>query len=84
MPEPDPDGIAPGENWPKGVLVQQWFCGNKRHRLARARRILENARWGEWSCRECREPVPMFRRADAVFCREACRKSAARRRKRHG
>lgn len=81
MPEPDPCGIEPAENWPRGVLVYHFACGNKRHRNARAKRILANARWGEWSCRECGEPVPFTRRADAIYCREACRKLAARRRR---
>ena len=81
MPEPDPNGVEPGDNWPRNVLFYQWPCGNKRHRAARARRILKNARWGEWSCHYCHEPVPMFRRADVVYCREGCRKRAARARK---
>jgi hypothetical protein len=81
MPEPDPHGIEPAENWPRGVLVSHFLCGNRRHRKARAQRILQNARWGEWSCRECGEPVPFSRRADARYCREACRKKAARQRK---
>jgi hypothetical protein len=81
MPEPDPNGIEEGENWPRGVLVYQWPCGNRKHRQARALRILKNARWGEWSCWECGEPVPFSRRADAVYCREACRKKAQRRRR---
>ena len=81
MPEPDPNGIAEGDNWPRGVLVEQWGCGNKRHRMARAISILRNARWGEWSCRECSEAVPFTRRADAVYCREGCRKKAQRRRR---
>lgn len=84
MPEPDPCGIDPGENWPRGVLVYKWPCGNWKHRKARAQRILRNARWGEWACTFCEEPVPMFRRADAVYCCEGCRKRAARRRRATG
>ncbi len=81
MPEPDPHGIEEGDNWPRNVLCYIWLCGNKRHRKARAQRILRNAFWGEWSCRECGEPVPFSRRADAKYCREACRKRAQRRRR---
>lgn len=81
MPEPDPHGIEEAENWPRGVLVYHWACGNKKHRNARAAHILRNARWGEWSCRECGEPIPFTRRADAMFCREVCRKKAQRRRR---
>lgn len=81
MSEPEPRGIEPGDNWPRTVLVHLWPCGHKRHRKARARRVLKNARWGEWTCRQCLDPVPFTRRADAVYCRERCRKRAARSRK---
>lgn len=81
MPEPDPHGVEEGHNWPKSVLAYYWPTGNKRHRMARAQRILRNARWGEWACHECGDPVPFSRRADARFCREACRKRAARQRR---
>ena len=83
MAEPDPSGVEPGESWPNSVLFYTWPCGNKRNRKARAQRIMQNARrgGGEWSCRECGDPVPFTRRADAVFCREGCRKKAARRRR---
>ena len=39
---------------------------------------LRRLRCDGWTCPECGEPVPMFRRADADYCREACRKRAAR------
>lgn len=81
MPAPDPHGISEGENWPRDVLVEQWGCGNQRHRKACALRILGNARWGEWTCRECGDPVPFTRRADAIYCREGCRKAAQRMRR---
>ncbi len=77
MPAPDPDGIEPGEYWPRNILAYHYFCGNRRHRDDRARRILENARWGEWSCRYCGDPVPLWRRADAVYCTTGCRRGAA-------
>lgn len=82
MPELDPHGIEPSHNWPRGVLVYGWPCQNMRHRNDRAQRILRNARWGEWACSECGDPVPFSRRADAKYCREACRKKAARKRRR--
>lgn len=81
MPEPDPHGVEPGDSGPLSLYVYHFFCGNVRHRNARAQRILYNLRWGGWRCPECRGYVPMFRRADAIFCRESCRKKAARRRK---
>jgi hypothetical protein len=47
----------------------------------RAKRILRNLQWGGWLCQWCREPVPLWRRADARFCCEGCRKRAARQRR---
>jgi len=81
MSELDPHGIEPGENWPHSVLVYGWPCQNRKHRKLRAARILRNARWGEWSCWQCGLPVPFTKRADATYCRESCRKKAARRRR---
>lgn len=81
MPAPDPYGVEPGHRWPRDLLVYHAPSGNKRHRSERARRILNNARWGEWTCHECGDPVPFARRADAIYCREACRKRSARRRR---
>lgn len=54
---------------------------NRGSRKRRAIRILRNYMRG-WHCRACGEEMPAERRADAVFCREACRKAAARRRAR--
>ena len=34
-----------------------------------------------WACRQCCAPIPMYRRADARYCCEGCRKLAARRRR---
>ena len=81
MPEPDPHGVEPNENWPRGMLVYKWACGNWKHRQERARRIMWNARHGEWLCRWCGELMPLWRRADAVYCCEGCRKRAGRARR---
>ncbi len=81
MPEPDPHGVEPGNNGPLSLSVSFFFCQNKKNRLARAKRILRNMHWGDWCCPECGGYVPLSRRADAVYCREACRKRAARQRR---
>ncbi len=91
MPAPDPFGISyeeTADGRPR-VLAEVWpssglFAGNPRHRSARAKRILRNLNWGGWCCLECGDHVPLYRRADAVYCREACRKKAARHRKAGG
>lgn len=52
--------------------------GNRRHRLARMRAVTERLRWGGWKCSRCGEPVPLYKRADAEYCSEGCRRADAR------
>lgn len=86
MPAPDPfavyleegpDGrpVVVWEVWPsKGAFAQ----GNRRHRMNRGKSIRQNLRFGGWACRWCDDPVPLWRRADARYCCESCRKRAKR------
>lgn len=88
MPGPDPFGLEYDET-PDGrpiVIAEVWtgrapFSGCKRTRLARARAVLARIRCNGWTCPECRDYVPIWRRADAVFCSTGCRKRAARNRR---
>ena len=88
MPGPDPDGVYIDEGEDGINLVMAFRTdanilrkgGNMRHRYDRARRIAIRLRWG-WNCLQCREPVPIYRRADACYCTEGCRKLAARQRR---
>ena len=83
MPAPDPHGVSIGWGWPDSITVDMelWGCGNRRTRKRRAVAILGNLRHGGWCCRWCTEPVPLFRRADAVYCSAGCRKRHARARR---
>jgi len=83
MPAPDPDGLSV-EYFEDGrftVTAEVWPYGNRRHRIARLKAVSKNIRWGNWSCRGCGDLVPLYRRADARYCCEACRKRAARARR---
>ena len=88
MPAPDPHGLIYDETQggqPR-VVAELWassafFAGNPRHRKARAQRVLGNLQAGGWCCPWCGDFVPIYRRADAVYCREACRKRAAKARR---
>ena len=79
MPAPDPFGIEASPESETVVLFHSWLCGNQKHRKARALRIARKlaAPFG-WTCPACGDPVPLTRRADAIYCREACRKRAKR------
>lgn len=88
MPGPDPFALTYNET-PDGrpIVTAEtdptsgpFATGNRRHRLARMRAVLRNLTANGWTCPECGDPVPIWRRADAVYCREACRKRARRKR----
>lgn len=84
MPSPDPKGVT-RSNAPSGmvsVLVDTYLAGNRKARMARAMQILSYLEAGGWQCRWCGDQVPFYRRADARFCCEGCRKRAARLRRR--
>lgn len=87
MPGPDPNGLTYGETatgqpmvsaeiW--GARNRPFWEGNPKHRLARAKAVLARLRLDGWTCHQCGDPIPMFRRADARYCSEGCRKRAAR------
>ena len=68
MPAPDPHAIERGESKPGRICVTFRPCylgQGKTHRKARAISILRNLHAGDWTCPQCREPVPLYRRADA-------------------
>lgn len=52
-----------------------------RHRKMRAIRIARRYHLGDWYCRWCGEDLHFDKRVDAQYCREACRKAAARHRR---
>lgn len=87
MPAPDPHGLTyhetasgkpciTAEIW--GSRNRPFWEGNPKHRNARAAAVLKRLCIDGWACRECRNPVPLYRRADARYCCERCRKRAAR------
>ncbi len=80
MPAPDPHGLYIEEYDDGGfsIICELWWHGNRANRIRRMRSIADNIRWGGWLCAHCRKPIPIFRRSDALYCRERCRKAAAR------
>jgi len=64
------------------VSFQSYFrTGNNGNRKARAVAILKRLAQGKWFCRWCGDDLPDHLRADAIYCRESCRKRAARSRR---
>lgn len=84
MPGPDPHSLWIDEYDPRRPCVsfQPYFwTGNAGNRRARTLAILRRLKLGDWFCRWCGETLPDYVRADALYCREGCRKAAARRRR---
>lgn len=83
MPGPDPSGLdynkAPDGRW--RVTAEVWpqsglFASNRKHRIARLRTVVRNLERGGWLCSWCLDPVPIWRRADARYCCQGCKRSA--------
>ena len=83
MPGPDPDAIElDTEGTRKLVHFHRYFwTGNTGNRETRAKEILRRAMAGDWVCNWCGDELPIWRRADAQYCCEGCRKKAARARR---
>ena len=83
MPAPDPQGLDIDER-PDGsftITAEVWRYGNRKHRLARMIAVSHRIKADGWLCPWCREPVPLYRRANSRYCGEGCRARAARSRK---
>lgn len=84
MPGPDPHAFWIDDDDPARPVVsfQNYFWTNNRgNRKARAIAILGRLRWRDWVCLWCGETLPDYKRADARYCSEGCRKAAARARR---
>lgn len=81
MPGPDPNGVTIERRDRARVMVDTFMVGGRANRMARAKGILRNLAVNGWSCRWCCAAVPEFRRADARYCCEGCRKRSARSRR---
>ena len=80
MPGPDPHALWIESNEPPYRVSFQAYLwtGNNGNRKARAIAILRRLHWGTWRCRWCGNELPDYLRTDALYCRESCRKRAAR------
>lgn len=83
MPAPDPHAISVeySESGRVSVFAEVFLIGNRKARVQRAIAIQRKLRFDDWPCWHCNGPVPLFRRADARYCGEGCRKRAARARR---
>ncbi|AUQ53187.1 hypothetical protein PhaeoP92_00481 [Phaeobacter inhibens] len=82
-------GPTPGSVWIEVVdgracatFERYLWSDNFMHRLQRATALTRRVSNGSWVCRWCGNELPDFRRTDALYCGESCRKKAARQRRR--
>jgi hypothetical protein len=80
MPAPDPCGLYIEERTDGSftITAEVWRYGNRKHRLARMLAVTRRMKADGWRCSWCGEPVPLYRRADAIYCGDGCRGRAAR------
>ena len=85
MPGPDPHSIWIEPALGGSVLTYYRYFGTGKagNRKKRVAMIGERLSRGVWNCRWCLDPMPIWRRVDALYCREGCRKRAARSRKKN-
>ena len=85
MPAPDPYSIWIEPVMGGSVLMYYRYFGTGKagNRKKRVARLCERLSQGDWVCRWCSDPIAIWRRTDARYCRERCRKKAARSRKRN-
>jgi hypothetical protein len=80
MPGPDPHALW-FERYDGRITVsyeRYLWSGNEGNRKARAIVMLKRLMRHDWRCRWCGDELPAWRRVDAQYCREGCRKKAAR------
>ena len=85
MPAPVPHTIWIEPMFGGSLITFENYLGQRQslHRQRRVTSLVTRISKNTWQCPLCSSPLPMWKRADAVYCRESCRKKAARGRKRH-
>lgn len=83
MPGPDPNSLwieHDGERYIVNFESYFW-TGNNGNRRARAFSMPRRLSKRTWRCLCCGDDLPEYVRSDAIYCRESCRKRAARSRR---
>ena len=82
MPRPDLDSVWIETSSEGAIITYQDYYGTgneEGNRKKRVAKISERIARGSWSCRWCcANPLPSWRRCDALYCSERCRKRFAR------
>lgn len=83
MPGPDPHSLWIEYDGTRfAVTYERYFwTQNEGNRRDRAKAILHRLKAGTWLCRWCGNDLPEYKRADALFCCEGCKRRAAKARR---
>lgn len=83
MPGPEPDTVwfEEFEGRLLATFEPYFWTGNVGNRKSRAVAMLKRILLHDWTCLWCGDDLPEWRRADACYCCEGCRKRAARQRR---
>lgn len=83
MPAPCPFAIWIEPMHEGSLITFENYKGYKSapHRRQRVNTIGKRLAAGDWVCRWCGDPIAILRRADTLYCRDGCRKKAARKRR---
>mgnify|MGYP006115360327 FL=1 len=85
MPAPAPNTIWVSPIFGGSLITFENYLGQRQslHRQRRATILVMRISKNTWQCPWCSSRLPMWKRVDAIYCGESCRKKAARGRKRH-
>lgn len=83
MPGPNPFDlwIEETDEGKKLSYYCYFWSGKLGHRKQRADVLIKRIRSGDWDCKHCDRPIPIFRRADALYCGLSCKQKAGRKRR---
>ena len=79
IPGPTPHSIFIEPMFGGTLITFENYLGLNRspHRLARAETIAVRIAKNTWKCASCSSSLPIWKRADAIYCGESCRKKDA-------
>ena len=78
-PYPQAIWIEDAPNGAFSIYFEKYFwTGKTGHRAGRVATTARRLKAQTWRCLWCRNDLPVWRRADAKYCCEGCRKRAAR------
>ena len=83
MPGPAPHAIWVETMLGGSLVTFENYFGQRQslHREQRSKALSNRLSKNTWQCRWCSSSLPSWKRVDAYYCRESCRKKAARKRK---